>query len=249
MKRRLSFMRSRRECAKDGRGAKSPIPVDGSRGLALQLQEFEALRKNPASDVLSKTSPAPRAFSLIELLAVMAIILVLTMLYWGPSNASRQRAVLRTCQNNLQKLYIALEIYANDHAGKFPVVTGASRSEAPLNLLVPRYTSDTSSFICPGTKDTDIPSLGSLLKRKISYAYYMGMSLTNAPQVVMSDEQVDTSSKAAGQLVFSPDGKAPGNNHGKYGGNLIFGDGHVQLSPPRTPVPLQLAPGELLLNP
>ncbi len=82
----------------------------------------------------------------IELLAVLAIILILTTLYWGSSSGSRQRKLQTACQANLQKIDVAMEIYANDHAAKFPEVPGARTSEEALELLVPRYTADTSVF-------------------------------------------------------------------------------------------------------
>jgi len=51
---------------------------------------------------------------------------------------------------------VALQIYAGDFSGRLPAVTNAPTSEAPLSLLVPRYTVDTSIFICPGGKATEI---------------------------------------------------------------------------------------------
>ncbi len=190
----------------------------------------------------------PAAFSLLELLLTVAIILILTTLYWGPSKASRQRALQASCQKNLQKLYIAMSLYADDARGRFPVVPGARTSADALDPLVPRYTSDTSVFICPASKDSEPPSGGSIRNHRISYAYYMGRSPTNQ-QVLLTDRQVNTQAKTAGQLVFSPDGKPPGNNHRQFGGNLMYCDGHVELSPPDAAVPLPLSAGETLLNP
>ncbi len=188
-------------------------------------------------------------FSLIEVLIVIALILILTTLYWGSSSGSRQRRHQLTCQKNLQKIFIAMEIYANDHTGKFPNVTGARTSEEALALLVPRYTADTSVFICPGSNDSPLPAGESFLKKKISYAYYMGRRSADAPEVLMSDRQVDTQSKTTGQYVFSNTGKAPGNNHDKYGGNFLFCDGHADLSPAQAPFSIVLTQGVVLLNP
>ncbi len=189
------------------------------------------------------------AFSLLELLLVMAILIILFTIYWGPSSASRQRALQASCQKNLQKLYIALQIYANDHSGKFPAVAGARTPAEPLDLLVPRYDSDTSAFVCPGTGKSSPPAGQSIRSRKISYAYYMGRSLTNAQLPLLTDQQVDSQPKSPGQLLFSSDGKAPGNNHKKFGGNVLFGDGHADLSPAHAAFALPIRPGEVLLNP
>ena len=188
-------------------------------------------------------------FSLLELLLVVAIIMVLATFYWAPSKTNRQAALRIACQQNLQKLYIALEIYANDHAGALPKVASARNSAEALDVLVPRYTAETSLFICPASDDRPLNGGGPLKTKKISYAYYMGRALTNAAQALMTDNQVDSLPKVAGQTTFSNDGNPPGNNHGKLGGNLLFCDGHVEQIPPNTPVALDLDKGERLLNP
>ena len=190
-----------------------------------------------------------RGFSLVELLITLALILVLTTMYWGSGARSNQRTQQKACQKNLQKIFIALEIYANDSAKKFPVVASARTSEEALDALVPRYTADTATFICPGSKDSALPAGESFLKRRISYAYYMGRQPSDASEVLLSDKQVDTRSKTAGQQVFSTTGKPPGNNHHKYGGNFLFCDGHMELTPACPPFALGLTQGVVLLNP
>ena len=188
-------------------------------------------------------------FSLIELLITLAIILILTALYWNSNSGSRQRALQSGCQNNLSKIFVAMTLFGNEHAGQFPMLRDARTSEQALDLLVPTYTSDTSVFICPGSKDSLLAAGEPLRKGKISYSYYMGRSVTNAQEALLSDKQVNTQSKAAGEFVFSSDGKPPGNNHGKHGGNFLFCDGHVELGSAKAASPLGLGPGEILLNP
>lgn len=189
------------------------------------------------------------AFSLIELLITVALILILTTLYFGPSTARRQQSLKKACQRNLQTIYVAMQIYATDNHEQFPWKTGAKNSEEALDALVPKYTSDPSPFICPGSKDAGLPPGESFRSRKISYAYYMGRSQTNAHQALLSDRQVNTQPKTAGQPVFSIDGKPPGNNHRKFGGNFLFGDGTCEMSPARAPFSLELTNGVVLLNP
>jgi len=190
------------------------------------------------------------AFSLIELLITVLIILVLTTMYWGGNSASRQKARLGTCQQNLQKIFIAMQIYANEHSAKFPAKTGAKFSEEPLDRLVPHYSSDTAAFICPASKDSQLPGGESFAKRKISYAYYMGRTSSDGAQdALMSDRQVDTQSKSPNQALFSSDGKPPGNNHKERGGNILFCDGHADHSDPRSSFSLVVTQGIVLLNP
>ena len=199
--------------------------------------------------------PVPRfccaaaGFSLVELLITLALMCVMAVMLYGFGSASHQRSQKKLCADNLQKIYLAMQIYANDFSGRLPQNTNAVTSEQVLDELVPRYTADTSIFICPGGRDSQIPSGEPLVKHKISYAYYMGRRLDTPQSVLMSDRQVDTRPKYAGEFVFSPNGKPPGNNHHKYGGNFLFCDGNVQPSPAQLTFSLAAASGVVLLNP
>jgi prepilin-type processing-associated H-X9-DG protein len=195
-------------------------------------------------------TPCRAGFSSIELLAVVAILLLLFVLLWGPRvSVNKQRQAQKDCQNQLQKIYMAMQIYANEHAGKFPETPGARSSEEALDVLVPRYTVDTAAFICPGSKDPPLPAGESFRQHKISYAYYMGRRAVEAQEVLMSDEQVDARSRTSGDYAFSSTGKPPGNNHGKLGGNLLFCDGRAEPAPAKVPFSIVLTQGVVLLNP
>jgi prepilin-type N-terminal cleavage/methylation domain-containing protein/prepilin-type processing-associated H-X9-DG protein len=191
----------------------------------------------------------PGGFSLIELLCTLALMLILTVMMFGFGSASHQRSQKKLCADNLQKIYLALQIYANDFQGALPQNTSAVTAEDALDPLVPKYTADTSIFICPGGRDAQIPSGEPLRKHKISYAYFMGRRLDSPQNPLLSDRQVDVQPKRAGEIVFSPNGKPPGNNHHKFGGNFLFGDGSVQFCPVQLTFSLAAAPGVVLLNP
>lgn len=207
------------------------------------------LRAEQARRLASEDGPHLRAFSLLELLITMALILIMFVMLYGHSSGSHQRRQKQACQQNLQTIYVALQIYGNDHDGLFPARTDAQTAEEPLSLLVPRYTSVTEHFICPGSKDSRLPEGESFEKRKISYAYYMGRRAADAAEVLMSDAQVNTQPKIQGQPVFSTDGKKPGNNHHRYGGNFLFCDGRLEMSGAKAPFSLLLTQGVVLLNP
>jgi prepilin-type N-terminal cleavage/methylation domain-containing protein len=190
-----------------------------------------------------------RGFSLIELLVVIALIAIMSSMFYGFGSGKHQRDQKERCADNLQKIFLALQIYANDCHGALPVKTNAATSEEPLDLLVPKYSADTSIFICPGGRDDPIPSGGPLTKVKISYAFYMGRKLDDPHGFLLSDRQVDTEPKRAGEMVFSADGRPPGNNHHKYGGNFLLADGSVQNSGAQLTFSLAGQPGVVLLNP
>ncbi|HEX4342105.1 MAG TPA: prepilin-type N-terminal cleavage/methylation domain-containing protein [Verrucomicrobiae bacterium] len=204
-------------------------------------------RQRPFSP--GRSTSRSRAFTLIELLITMVLMVILFTMYHGYASRNYQHEQRKKCEANLQKIYVALQIFGNDHSSRYPEVPGAQTSEQPLDLLVPHYSVDTTIFICPGSKAKALPSGESILQRKISYAYYMGLTLTNAQEALLSDAQANTLSKNIGQTLFSVSGQPPGNNHYKYGGNVLFGDGHVEFSPTNAAFPLVLSPGIILLNP
>jgi len=189
-------------------------------------------------------------FSLLELLIVMALIIIMFTLYWSSGSKSFQTKQMAKCGKNLQFIYIALRTYGTDNNDKLPFLADARTSEPVLSQLVPRSTTSTEYFTCPGSKDSPLPEAQPFADRRISYAYYMGHKLTDgADQPLLSDRQVNTESKLAGQLLFSADGKKPGANHDKYGGNVLFCDGNVQRSGPMAAFNLTNAPNVILLNP
>lgn len=189
-------------------------------------------------------------FSLVELLVVMALIAVFYVMLFSPSARSHQRRMKEVCGRNLRNIYTALQAHAQDHAGALPAATNAPTSEAPLSLLIPRYTTGSQFFICPGSGDKLLPDATPFADRKISYAYYMGRKLSDgAGKPLMSDAQVNTQPKRAGDTVFSPDGKKPGNNHHKYGGVFLFCDGAIQTSPAESKFDLSQPATVVLLNP
>jgi prepilin-type processing-associated H-X9-DG protein len=161
------------------------------------------------------------------MLATMTIILILFLLYWEGSSGGRAKRERLACQQNLERGYMAMQIYANDNAGKFPVMTGARTSSQALQVLVPKYTVDTAPFICPISGDAPLPDEAAFRRGHISYAYYMGRTVTGGG-ALMSDRQAGPAAGTGGKPLFSTTGKPPGNNHGKNGGNLLFCDGHVE---------------------
>jgi competence protein ComGC len=204
------------------------------------------LRRRPAFYCL----PATRGSSLLELLIVVVLIVVLFTLYFGGGTRGYQQKQIQNCAKNLESVYVALKTYSLDNNDRFPVLSTAKTAEGPLSQLVPRCTTGTEFFICPGSKDDKLPDAQPFADRTISYAYYMGRTIKDgADQALMTDRQVNTNSKVIGDWLFSHDGKKPGANHKKYGGNLLFCDGNIQSSSAESAFNLTNAPNTVLLNP
>ena len=132
---------------------------------------------------------------------------------------------------------MAMEIYANDHAGRFPEVAGARTSEEALDALVPRYTVDTAVFICPGSKDAPLPAGESFRQHKISYAYYMGRRAADAQQVLMSDQQVDTRAKARANMPFPARASRRATTTASWGATSCFAMAAPKPRRPACPFP------------
>lgn len=191
-----------------------------------------------------------RAFSLLELVLTLGIILVLVTLYWKPSGPSKQARRMAACQVNLQKLFMAMEIYAGEHAGRFPNRPGAESSEGAFELLVPKYTSDLQFFLCPGTGAAALDPDKPLGGQRVSYSLFMGQDARGSDIPLVADALAVTQVSAdTNQVIFSSSGKPPGNNHQQAGGNILFTDGHVEKSAGRPNSPWKSKPGVIILNP
>jgi prepilin-type N-terminal cleavage/methylation domain-containing protein/prepilin-type processing-associated H-X9-DG protein len=68
---------------------------------------------------LSSLAPQPGAFTLVELLVVMAIIAVLSAMLLPALAKGRLSAQRTACESNLRQLGVATEIYLGDSAGFF----------------------------------------------------------------------------------------------------------------------------------
>lgn len=198
---------------------------------------------------MSRLQNPKAGFTLVEMLVVLALMIVMTVMLEGFGSASHQKTQKELCSENLQKIYLTLQIYANDFGGNFPVNTNARTSEDVLDVLLPKYTVDNSIFICPGGRDSKIPLNTPLRNHRISYAYYMGQHPDGSTNLLMSDRQINTLPKKASDQVFSLNGKSPGNNHHKYGGNVLFVDGSVEATKARAEFPMVFSNSVILLNP
>jgi len=189
-------------------------------------------------------------FTLIELMVVITIILILYVLAYGPAQKSYQEKKLILCQKNLQMIQVAMKIYAADYHDSYPFVPGAATAEVPLSLLVPHCTTETAIFICPGSANRSLPEAEPFADRKISYAYYMGHTTRDgADAMLLSDAQLNTLPKHAGEPMFSVSGKRPADNHRKFGGNVLFCDGHAEHFDPVASRDLLFTNPVVLLNP
>ena len=84
------------------------------------------------------------AFSLVELLIVMAIIMILAAFFAATAQRGREQSHKVGCINNLRTLSMSLQLYYNEHQS-YP--TGVLREDLSLYLEP-----DTTAYACPATR-------------------------------------------------------------------------------------------------
>jgi prepilin-type N-terminal cleavage/methylation domain-containing protein len=76
-----------------------------------------------------------RAFALVELLIVIAVIAVLIAILLPSISAARQRAHRTVCQNNLRQLGISIQVYLGDYR-RLPAATPGTQADKGANTLL-----------------------------------------------------------------------------------------------------------------
>ncbi|MDR1279549.1 MAG: prepilin-type N-terminal cleavage/methylation domain-containing protein [Opitutaceae bacterium] len=116
-------------------------------------------------------SPPRRAFTLIELLTVIAIIGILAGILIPVTGVVRDKARSAQCISNLRQLHVGLMLYVNDDKGYLP----ANKAGKPWWLdLYPVYITNPAAFACPrddaGMTDADKALLANnAANGKVSY--------------------------------------------------------------------------------
>ena len=94
----------------------------------------------------SKILPARSAFTLVELLTVIAIIAVLASLLLTAVASAKKKSQTMTCTSNLHQFALALDLSLSDSGGNRPTVN---------DLIVNQFLPSPQSLICPEDKTGD----------------------------------------------------------------------------------------------
>jgi prepilin-type N-terminal cleavage/methylation domain-containing protein/prepilin-type processing-associated H-X9-DG protein len=93
-----------------------------------------------------------RAFTLVELLVVLAIMTVLLALLLPSLSHARERARRVGCINNLRQMITGALMYADDDSDGH-LSSALHDTNDVMTFLYPRYVSTVRSYLCPGTEN------------------------------------------------------------------------------------------------
>jgi prepilin-type N-terminal cleavage/methylation domain-containing protein/prepilin-type processing-associated H-X9-DG protein len=189
----------------------------------------------------------PRAFTLVELLVVIAIIAVLAALLLPALTRSKQRAQRIECIANLKQLGTAFHIFAHDHQGKFPMQVSVTEGGAmeyvqagnevagtfyfsyrqfiPLGneLVAPRL------LLCPAEMDRPpAMAFGTLQNSNLSYFVGVNADYNQPESILAGDRNITNSAKATASLVRGAYKLRWTQELHVFKGNLLFADAHVE---------------------
>jgi prepilin-type N-terminal cleavage/methylation domain-containing protein/prepilin-type processing-associated H-X9-DG protein len=185
------------------------------------------------------------AFTLVELLCVIAIIGILAALLLPVLELGKARAKLVGCQANLGQLGIAFHSFAHDHNSNFPMQVPAAQGGAQEfvqngylvngefyfsyrifqslsdDLVVPKI------LICPTDTRLAATNFISLRNSNVSYFVNVDAEYGRPESVLLGDRNLLT---GAGRSIVPAAGQtlrwAAGLH--QFKGNLLFADGHVE---------------------
>lgn len=160
------------------------------------------------------------AFTLMELLVVVALISILAALLLPALGHAQRKAHATRCLSNLRQIGIALRVYTTDYGGRLPrgdamPAEGVSSNSAPsiVQAILPNLSGATKVFACPEDEDGVHESRGT------SYEWNVALN---------------------GRLIFRITGQSDGRGpsevhmmrdyrewHAQGTRNAVFVDGHV----------------------
>lgn len=150
----------------------------------------------------------PRAgFTLLELTAVVAIIVVLVSLLVAALNQTKEKALRISCMDNLKQLQLAWEMYTDDHEGLLPLNQTAN---GPAHHRIPNRGNSSNSWVV-GTPRMDRSTMnlqrGSLFQYVKSAAPYrcpMDGSHVDGHPGIQRTRSYSMNAYLGGDDVFNP---------------------------------------------
>ncbi|BCM91547.1 hypothetical protein IAD21_03422 [Abditibacteriota bacterium] len=173
-----------------------------------------------------------RAFTLVEALIVVAVVLVLAAFLWPVFDRMRNGARRVSCQSNLKQIGLGFMQYERDYDEKFPPARATSAS-GWANVLQP-YVKSTQLFQCPSAVRTTTGfSSDYFYNRRLSRLSLAKIGKTTTTILMGDGEAASTWNSWTGlpaDAATNPN--SPAQRH-LQGANYGYVDGHVKWVTPQ----------------
>ena len=179
------------------------------------------------------------AFTLTELLVVMAIIALLSALLFSVFARAREKGRSATCQSNLKQIGLAVQQYTQDNSGSLPNSEGGYSKQSDYPLYT--YLKTLRVFQCPSAETKPTTSIPAFYNFDYSFnmnlrKIVIGLPLLGTEEMKIAD--VSRTIMSGDGYLFNDDdsfkgyyvGQAEGRGSLRHSGgaNYLFCDYHVK---------------------
>jgi len=183
------------------------------------------------------------AFTIIELVAIVALLVALFVLVFVSEPRSRRQVRERECVNNLKQVGLAFRQWSSGGGDKYPIQTptsiGGSQESATNGaiyftfVVMSNELNTPKILICPS--DTRRPATDfSPAFTNSNLSYFVGVTADEAlPTMMLSgDRNLTNGPLSANRLLLLTTNSAPGWDQQihKLRGNVTLSDGSVQVT-------------------
>jgi prepilin-type N-terminal cleavage/methylation domain-containing protein len=184
------------------------------------------------------------AFTLIELLLVLAVVSILVAVFLFGGMGGKRRSSRISCGSNLRQMGLAFRMWANDMGDRFPMqvtaIEGGTMEPALQGLPVATFASISNELnhpkplVCPADKERNYATnFEQLTAKNLSYFLGLDASETNPASILAGDRNLRVNGRSRTGFIQINDPttvtwgpkmhKQPGIQ--QHYGNIGLGDG------------------------
>jgi prepilin-type N-terminal cleavage/methylation domain-containing protein/prepilin-type processing-associated H-X9-DG protein len=188
------------------------------------------------------------AFTLIELLCVIAIISILAALLLPAFGQAKARAHRIACVNNLRQTGYGFHLFANDHQGKLPMqapaADGGAAESVPADLALAdvfqvafeHFQALSNELVtphvlhCPADPQPPAARFAELQNSNLSYFVNLTAGHGQTASILAGDRNLTSAARNRPASLETEEIHSwfwTGELH-RFRGNLLFGDAHVE---------------------
>jgi prepilin-type N-terminal cleavage/methylation domain-containing protein len=189
------------------------------------------------------------AFTLLELLIVLAILVILAALLLPALNGRGKRSTAIRCMVNLKQVEIAIIMWTTDHDNQCPwqvsetnggsmEAISAGKAAPHFRVLAPYIRNNMALLLCPTDKARHVPpTIAEFNDQNVSYFINLDSVTNSTMSVQFGDRHLEVDGKpvkpglitVSTNLIVAWTRELHGRNS-KPAGVLSFVDGHAQVA-------------------